>query len=66
MEDQLSSDKTAPADGVDEALMLDAERYLREARERMELRLAKIRGEEADNSPFNAYWQSYSSSRARN
>lgn len=66
MEESLSSDKTALKNGMDEAAVLDAERYLQEARERMEERLQKIRGEEANDSPFTGYWQSLSVSRTRN
>lgn len=66
MEEHLSSDKTAAENGIDETVILNAEQYLSEARDRMEQRLHKIRGEEADNSPFNGWWQNISASRVRN
>lgn len=50
-----------------EAVLIDAEQFLREACIRMEQRLSKLRGEEASDSPFNAYAsRAFSQSRSLN
>lgn len=50
-----------------EAVLIDAEQFLKDACIRMEQRLSKLRGEEANDSPFNAYAsRAFSQSRSLN